>query len=111
IETEKELPYYFALEGNYSTAFNSYWARARVGWHRGRFIFGPEASVVGDEDFDAQRVGGFVRFDLPLAPFRPIEVTLSAGHQFVSGNNNNGATGGIGGSEGTYGLINWSVTF
>jgi Cellulose biosynthesis protein BcsS len=111
IETEKELPYYFRLEGNYSTAFNSYWARARVGLRRDRFTFGPEASVVGDEDFDAQRVGGFVMFDLQLPRFRPVEVTVSAGHQFVSGGENGGATGGIGGSSGTYGLVNLSVSF
>ena len=112
IETEKELPYYFRIEGNYSTSFNSYWARARVGLHRGRFTFGPEASVVGDEDFDAQRVGGFVTFDLKLPQFRPTEITLSVGHQFVSGSSNNtDGNGGIGGGEGTYGLINWSVTF
>jgi hypothetical protein len=112
IETEKELPYYFRLEGNYSTAFNSYWARARVGVHRGRFTFGPEASVVGDEDFDAQRVGGFVTFDVKLPQFRTMELTLSVGHQFVSGSNNNAdGTGGIGGGEGTYGLVNLSVAF
>jgi hypothetical protein len=112
IETEKELPYYFSLQGNYSTAFNSYWARARIGLHRDRFTFGPEASVVGDEDFDAQRVGGFVTFDVKVPQFRPVEVTLSAGHQFVSGSNNNDANGGgIGGSSGTYGLVNFSVTF
>ena len=112
IETEKELPYYYALEGQYSTAFNSYWARARVGLHRGRFTFGPEASVVGDEDFDAQRVGAFVRFDVELPRFRPVEVTLSGGHQFVSGSNeNNDNTGSIGGSAGTYGLLNFSTTF
>ncbi len=114
IETEKELPYYFSLEGQYSTAFDSYWARARVGLHRDRFTFGPEAIVLGDDDFDAQRLGGFVRFDVPVLPSRaPWEVTLSAGHQFVSGNNNNNnnGTGGIGGGEGTYGTINVSVTF
>jgi len=112
IETDKELPYYFSLEGQYSTAFDSYWARARVGLHRGRFIFGPEAIVVGDDDFDAQRLGGFVRFDVQLPAWRPVEVTLSAGHQFVSGNDNaNNGNGGIGGGEGTYGLLNFSMTF
>jgi Cellulose biosynthesis protein BcsS len=110
IETEKELPYYFRLEGNYSTAFNSYWARARAGLRRDRFTFGPEASVVGDADFDAQRLGAFVMFDFQLPRFRPLEVTLSGGHQFVSGSES-GATGGIGGGSGTYGLINLSVTF
>ena len=114
IETEKELPYYYALEGQYSTAFNSYWARARLGWHRGRFTFGPEGSVLGDEDFDAQRLGAFVRFDVQVPRFRPVEVTVSGGHQFVSGNdnnNNNGNVGGIGGSSGTYGLLNFSMAF
>ncbi|HEU0058324.1 MAG TPA: cellulose biosynthesis protein BcsS [Hyphomicrobiaceae bacterium] len=113
IETDNDLPYYFSLDGNYSTAFNTYWTRARAGLHRGRFTFGPEFIALGDQDFDAQRVGGFVRFDVKLPSFRPVEVTLSAGHQFVSGSNSNGddGGGGIGGGEGTYGLVNFSVSF
>jgi hypothetical protein len=49
---------------------------------------------------------------LSRAPLAPVEVTLSAGHQFVSGNENgNGDNGGICGDAGTYGLVNFSVTF
>jgi hypothetical protein len=37
---------------------------------------------------------------------------MAAGHQFVSGSNeNNDNTGSIGGSSGTLGLVNFSMTF
>lgn len=94
-----EGPVYFALSGNYSTAFESYWARARVGANSWGLTFGPEVAALGNKGFDATRVGGFVTFDLPLIPRLPLEVSLSAGHQFVSGNSGVGSTGG---GEGTY---------
>ena len=58
LATSKELPYYFALNGNYSTAFDVYWARARVGLIRGGVTFGPEGIVFADQEFNAQRWGG-----------------------------------------------------
>jgi Cellulose biosynthesis protein BcsS len=115
LATSKELPYYFALNGNYSTAFDVYWARARVGLIRGGVTFGPEGIVFGDEEFNAQRLGGFVSFDVKLLPNRPVEITLSAGHQFVndSGSSAGGGNGigGAGGGEGTYATIVFSVLF
>jgi Cellulose biosynthesis protein BcsS len=113
LATSKELPYYFALNGNYSTAFDVYWARARVGLIRGGVTFGPEGIVFGDEEFNAQRLGGFVSFDVKLLPNWPIEITLSAGHQFVSdtGSNASNGTGTVGGGEGTYATIVFSFLF
>jgi hypothetical protein len=115
LATSKELPYYFALNGNYSTAFDVYWARARIGLVRGGVTFGPEGIVFGDEEFNAQRLGGFVSFDVKLLPNRPVEITLSAGHQFVnaSGSSAGGGNGigGAGGGEGTYATIVFSVLF
>jgi hypothetical protein len=110
VSTDREMPYYFSLHANYSTAFETYWARARAGLTRHKVAFGAEGIAFGDEGFDAQRLGGFVMFDLNLLPNRPIEVTLSAGHQFVS-DTKSGTTGGIGGSEGTYGSVVFSLTF
>src|SRR5262245_11256907 len=52
--------FYAALSANYSTAFDTYWARVRFGHHRGNFTFGPEGIVMGNEGFDAQRLGGFL---------------------------------------------------
>jgi hypothetical protein len=110
LETSRDLPGYFSLNGKYSTAFDSYWARARVGLNRNWITFGPEAIVVGDVGFDAQRVGGFVMFDIKL-PRMPFEVNLSAGHQFVSGSSAGGPIATVGGGEGTYGLVVISTTF
>lgn len=94
-----EGPIYFALSGNYSTAFNSYWTRGRVGVNASGFTFGPELAALGNKSFDATRVGGFVTFDLALVPKLPLEVSISAGHQFVNGNSGVGSTSG---GEGTY---------
>ena len=44
----------------------------------------------------------FVTFDLKISPKLPLEVTLYAGHQFVSGNG--GATGASGGEGEYFGL-------
>jgi len=67
---------------------------------------GPEIIALGNESFDAQRVGAFATFKLPRTS---IEITFSGGHQFVSGSDD--GTTGTGGAEGTYGAIGFSTTF
>jgi hypothetical protein len=109
LATADKLPYYLNLSGSYSSAFNTYWSRLRLGLNRQALTFGPEFIAMGNDSFDAQRVGGFAKFKLPLIPQRSFEVTVSAGHQFVSGSGN--GTEGTGGSEGTYGAIGFSTTF
>jgi hypothetical protein len=105
------LPYYLALEGNYSTAFRTYWARARGGINLHGVTVGPEGIVLGDLEFDAQRIGGFVIFDVPLLPrLAPLEVSLHVGHQFVAGSGN-GTEGGVAGGEGTYGGVVLTFVF
>jgi hypothetical protein len=120
LETNKDLPYYASLAGNYSTAFDSYWVRGRVGVNRqhGLFgntvTFGPEGIAMGDVGFDAQRVGAFITFDVNLLPGRaPFELTLSSGYQFVDSRRTNGVTetAGPAGGEGAYGTIVISTTF
>src|SRR5262249_4977783 len=109
VEGDREKkPYYYSLNGEYSTSFNSYWTRGRVGVNLHGYTFGPEGIAEGDVGFDAQRVGGFLIFDWKLFPkMSPLEVGLDLGHQFVS--RSSGAavggvtTGGVGGGEGTYG--------
>lgn len=112
LETSRAQPFYFSLTGKYASTFENYWARMRLGLNRGRFTFGPEGIVMGDVSYDAQRLGGFVTFDVKLIPRMPWEVTLSAGHQFVG---DSGGGGGIipsaGGGEGNYGLVVLSTTF
>ena len=111
VETSGDLPYYFGLDGSYSTAFATYWVRGRAGLNRNGMTFGPEAIAMGDEGFDAQRLGGFVTFKLDLLPGHPsFDVTMSGGHLFL-GDSNGSGTGGAGGSEGTYGSIVISTSF
>jgi len=115
-ETSDDLPYYLALDGYYSTAFDSYWVRGRAGWNFNRLAFGPEVIALGNEDFDAQRVGGFATFRFKLLPDRPkLELTLSAGYQFLSDSRSTGVTGGntgtSGGGEGAYATVILSTTF
>ena len=110
IATERDLPYYFSLNGSYSTAFETYWTRVRLGLTRHKVAFGIEGAALGDESFDAQRIGGFVIFDCNLILSRPLEITLAAGHQFV-GQTNGTTNTGIGGGEGTYGTVVFSVPF
>ncbi|KAB2849432.1 MAG: cellulose biosynthesis protein BcsS [Hyphomicrobiaceae bacterium] len=63
-ETLMGLPFYFGANGIYSTAFNTYWARVRAGLPVGHnIIIGPEALALGNDGFDAQRLGGFLRLD------------------------------------------------
>jgi hypothetical protein len=90
------------LEGSYSTAFNSYYAEARVGYNMKRFIFGPESSVYSDEGDLATRVGAFA-----MIPFHlwwnnlPARLTLNVGQQFV--NDSSGGGESRAGGEGAYG--------
>lgn len=103
-------PVYAAASANYSTAFDSYWARGRLGGNLGHLTVGPEAIRLGNEAFDATRIGGFVMFDLPLSRTTSIEVTLSGGYQYLDGNGG-ATTVGSGGGEGAYFGINISSVF
>lgn len=103
-------PIYAAASANYSTAFESYWARGRLGGNLGRITVGPEAIRLGNESFDATRLGGFFMFDLALSRTTSIEVTLSGGYQYLDGNSGTGSVGSAGG-EGAYFGINISSVF
>lgn len=102
-------PIYLALYGDYSTAFDSYHALARVGYDFGYFALGPEGWVLGDESGDAQRLGGFLKFDFPELGTFYGELLLSAGYQFVNGSDND--MSGNFGEEGAYATINFKTAF
>lgn len=107
-------PVYASLSGNYSTAFDSYWARGRVGANLGHLTIGPEAIVIGNEAFDAHRLGGFATFDMRLSRTTSFEVTLSGGYQFLDESGSGFASGqsiGSGGGEGVYGGVSISSVF
>lgn len=102
--------HYFSLEGYYSTAFDTYWSRARAGMNLGRVIVGPEAAAMGNDGYDAQRLGGFAMFKLDFLGGRnPAELTLNAGYQFVS--DDGVAVGSTVGGEGLYVGFNLGFSF
>lgn len=101
-----DTPFYFNLHGSYSTAFDSYWTRARIGYNAGRFVIGPEVIAMGNDGFDAQRVGGFATLRFELSPALHSEVTGYVGHQFVDDGDSSSR-----GGEGTYGGVGFSLVF
>lgn len=113
METVETKPLYLGLIGQYSTAHDTYWARARAGYRFGRFVIGPEGVFLGSVTYDAQRAGGFISVPLNLARDVYFEVTLSGGYQWIGDDNTNGTDfGGIGGTQdGGYGNIGFSTSF
>lgn len=47
----------FGILGDYSTAYDTYWSRAHVGYDFGPVTVGPEIVGLGNESFDEQRYG------------------------------------------------------
>ena len=92
-------PFYLDARGEYSTAFDTYWARARVGYDAGVVVIGPEGTALGNEDFDQLRIGGFVEF---LLFETGVIVSLSAGYADVDG---------VTGEDSAYGTVNLATTF
>lgn len=77
-----------SLEGNYSTANDTYWARARVGYSFGGIAVGPEAAVLGDAGFDAFRVGGYAAINLTDG----VILDVNAGYHDASGSSDSGGS-------------------
>lgn len=98
--------HYLSLLGSYSTAFDTYWTRGRVGLKLDRLTIGPEAIAVGNDGFDSQRVGGFAMTTLHLNPQSPVELTVSGGYQFADDDEV-----GSRGSSGGYGALNLSFAY
>ena len=91
LSTAYGSPIYANLSGSYSTAFDSYWVRLRAGVHRDNLTFGPEAIMMGNDSFEAQRFGGFITLhNLNPLRMRPFDLTLSGGYQFNSDDNGGG---------------------
>lgn len=109
LETDESQRLYFGLNGAYSTAFDTYWARVRAGLRHGSIVVGPEFIALGGTDYEAQRVGGFMSMK---KAFFNSTLTISGGYQFVPGSNSGAAgQGSVAGSEGPYGAIGFSWTF
>ena len=98
VETVHSAPYYASLMGSYSTANDSYWSRARIGYKFDGFIIGPEGLLMGNNEYDGQRIGAF----LGGISLGALNVSISGGYADVDGTQ--------GGSSG-YGAIGFSMTF
>lgn len=106
-ETDEADALYASLEGSYSTAFDSYYGQARMGYNMKRLIIGPESAVYGDESDWAARVGAFATIPFQLTPNIPAKITFNAGQQFV----NKGDSVSRAGGEGAYGESMLRVDF
>lgn len=82
---------YLLGQGTYSTAFDSYWSRATIGWNFGPVTIGPEVRFMGNEEFNQFRYGGALSgIDLGFA-----KVKIYGGYAESNGNGDDGAYGGI----------------
>ncbi|WP_081717635.1 cellulose biosynthesis protein BcsS [Hyphomicrobium nitrativorans] len=103
-ETATGSPLYVGLIASYSTAFDTYWTRARVGTPVGRFVLGVEGLAHGNNGYDAQRLGGFV--NIPVGMHYGI-LSLSGGYQWADED----SSASSGGSSGAYGGAGISFSF
>ncbi len=111
IETERyqKSPFYAALRGSYSTAFDTYYALGRLGFNIDRFAIGPEVWALGDESGDAARVGGFILTDISLGGPSVGTLSFSGGYQFVD--NADDPNGDNFGQEGAYATVKFTMAF
>ena len=64
LESSYDSQFYYGFAGSFSTANDTYWARARVGWKVLQFTVGPEVVLSGNNEYDAQRVGAFASYSM-----------------------------------------------
>jgi hypothetical protein len=120
VTTVGPKPLYFDLFGSYSIVNQTYWSKARIGYNFGRVVIGPEGAFYGNENFNSQRAGAFIKF--PLA--KRLAVTLAGGFNFVANDEffedlgagfervPSGEFGGLGGiTDSGYGNISISTWF
>jgi len=54
----------FSVEGNYSTANDTYWAKAKTGMNFGQIAAGPEIAILGNVAFDEARYGMYTSIEV-----------------------------------------------
>ena len=111
LETEEAKPVYAGIYGEYSTAYNTYYAIARLGYRFSNTVIGPEFVALGDETFDSQRVGGFINFPLRLLANLQPDVTIAGGYSFVGDDDGIGFSPGAGGGDGGYLTVGFGLDF
>jgi hypothetical protein len=105
---DDKRPFEASLAGEYSTAFESYYAELRVGARlTDKLSLGPAAEIDGTTGYNSQRLGAYATYAFDLAKGASVDVTIVGGHQFVSGDGEAGPSGGAG----TYGTLELSTNF
>lgn len=117
IETEQEKRFYGDVQGEYTSAFQTYFVRVRAGAKFGpglpasQLAIGPEGSLLGDQSFNAQRLGAFVLLPIDLKAIGRLEVIAAGGYQWVSSNSEDIASGSLAGGTGAYATASFSLPF
>lgn len=113
MESRDAKQLYVNLIGQYSTANDWYWTRARGGYaFGGKLIVGPEGVFFGNVGFNAQRAGGFVTLPVKISG-KPVGITFSGGYQWIGDGDQAGQMfGNVGGSTNSqYGSLNIYALF
>jgi hypothetical protein len=93
IATMGSTEYPSSIDGDFSTANDSFWVRGRTGIRSGSFTVGPEVADLGNSAYDEVRVGGYASYDLS----RYVIVQGDLGYADATrGTNNSGGRGGSG---------------
>jgi cellulose biosynthesis protein BcsS len=95
-------PLFATVITSYSTAFDTYWHRLRVGYKIDRFTFGPELIYSGNIGNDERRTGAFAQVRIDKTP---IDIGISAGRHI------NDKNGTFGNENGAYAQFNLGLTF
>jgi len=113
VEVKDPKPFFWGLEGEYNTAYDSYWSRARIGYKTfGSVVIGPEGVFFGDETYGVRRIGAFFNFPFQLTPSITPDIYVAAGYGFVTNRDTGGGFGGLGGGEdGPYLTVSIGLSF
>ncbi len=117
VETEQEKRFYGDVVGEYTSAFETYFVRARAGakFRAGlpasQVAIGPEGSFLGDRSFSAERLGGFVLVPVALKSIGRVEVIAAGGYQWVSNTSEDAVSGSLAGGTGGYATVSFSLPF
>ncbi len=115
VETDLEKTWYLDITADYSTAFQTYDSRLRPGWKFGQgkteyqTVVGPEASFLGDETFDGQRLGLFVLIPIAINKDTTAQFIVAGGYQWVE--DRGGTQASTAGEAGAYATMSFELPF
>ena len=103
ISANSDGPLVLDALASYSTAFETWWGRLRIGYKFDQITIGPEGYLAGNQEGDAKRVGGFIKFSPTIAGV-PTFITFASGYVYGDGNTTFS-------NSGTYGSLDLAIVF